>query len=167
MMKNKWGYKQKDHSESVHRHRAYHHIYLKNREKYPLPFSAYEVHHKDGNKNNNRMDNLAVLTPEEHDKEHDKGNNQVFEGKIKRRIKYEIKILIGLSIISLFFLYMILSTNFWEKSIGYFFFLLLFMYFTLKTLWDILKWKRILKKGIEKLTSKDLKLMEKYINWDT
>ena len=58
-------------------------------------------------------------------------------------------------------------SNFWEKSIGYFFFLLLFMYFTLKTLWDILKWKRILKKGIEKLTSKDLKLMEKYINWDT
>lgn len=67
------GYKRnsKEPSNLVHRHRAYHHIYLKNRKKYPLPFEAYEVHHIDGDKKNNRMDNLAVLTPEEHDKAHE------------------------------------------------------------------------------------------------
>jgi len=64
------GYR-REHSNAVHRHRAYHHIYLKNRKKYPLPFEAYEVHHIDWDKNNNRMDNLAVLTPEEHDDEHE------------------------------------------------------------------------------------------------
>ncbi len=71
--KDNRGYKRrsKEPSNLVHRHRAYHHIYLKNRKKYPLPFGAYEVHHIDGDKNNNRMDNLAVLTPEEHDKVHD------------------------------------------------------------------------------------------------
>ena len=66
---DKRGYK-REHSNAVHRNRAYS-VYLKNRKKYPLPFSAYEVHHIDGDKTNNRMDNLAILTPEEHDKEHD------------------------------------------------------------------------------------------------
>ncbi|PIN91630.1 hypothetical protein COU61_02070 [Candidatus Pacearchaeota archaeon CG10_big_fil_rev_8_21_14_0_10_35_13] len=67
--KDTWGY-DRNHTNSVHRHRAYHHIYLKNRKKYPLPFEAYEVHHIDGDKNNNRMDNLAILTPEQHDEAH-------------------------------------------------------------------------------------------------
>ena len=73
--KDKKGYK-REHSNAVHRHRAYHHIYLKNRKKYPLPFSAYEVHHIDGDKTNNRMNNLDVLTPDEHDKKHDEINNK-------------------------------------------------------------------------------------------
>ncbi|MFH0712031.1 MAG: HNH endonuclease [archaeon] len=69
-MKNKWGYKTE--GNPIHRIRAYNHIYLMNRKKYPLQWGAYEVHHIDGDRDNNRMDNLAVLTPEEHDKAHDK-----------------------------------------------------------------------------------------------
>lgn len=68
--RDKRGY-EREHSDAVHRHRAYHHIYLKDRKKYPLPFEAYEVHHIDGDKTNNKMENLAVLTPEEHDKAHE------------------------------------------------------------------------------------------------
>lgn len=75
---DKQGYKREP-SNLVHRHRAYHHIYLENRKKYPLPFSAYEVHHIDGDKNNNRMDNLAVLTPEQHDKAHDDINKEKYK----------------------------------------------------------------------------------------
>ena len=69
--KDKNGYNREP-SNLIHRHRAYHHIYLKDRKKYPMSFEAYEVHHIDGDKNNNRMDNLAVLTPEQHDKAHEK-----------------------------------------------------------------------------------------------
>lgn len=67
---DKRGYKRES-SNLVHRHRAYHYIYLKDRKKYPLSFEAYDVHHIDGDKTNNKMDNLAVLTPEEHDKAHE------------------------------------------------------------------------------------------------
>lgn len=56
----------KEHSNAWHRKVAYYKIYLKNREKYPLPFGEYEIHHIDGNKTNNEISNLAVLTPEEH-----------------------------------------------------------------------------------------------------
>ena len=45
---------------------AHHKIYLENRENYPLSFEHYEVHHINGDKNNNTVENLAVLTQEEH-----------------------------------------------------------------------------------------------------
>lgn len=67
--KDKRGY-ERTHSNAVHRNRAYH-IWLENRDKYPLPFSAYEVHHKDFDKTNNKVSNLAILTPTEHDKAHE------------------------------------------------------------------------------------------------
>ena len=54
----------------IHRDNAYKEIYLKNRNKYPLPFSKYQVHHIDGNKFNNLTANLLVLTREEHKKLH-------------------------------------------------------------------------------------------------
>ena len=78
-MRDRYGYKKEN---PIHRIRAYNHIYLKNRKKYPLSWGAYEVHHIDGNRNNNRMDNLAVLTPEEHDKAHDKINDRIHKRKL-------------------------------------------------------------------------------------
>ncbi|MBS3078917.1 HNH endonuclease [Candidatus Pacearchaeota archaeon] len=92
--KDKLGYKRK-HSNAVHRHRAYHYIYLKDRKKYPLPFEAYEIHHIDGDKNNNRMDNLAVLTPEEHDKAHEELTNQIinYKNQLEEEHIEELKIL--------------------------------------------------------------------------
>ena len=62
------GYKR--HSNLVHREKAYEQIYKKNRDKYPLPFSEYVVHHKDGDKQNNDIQNLEILTPAEHEKVH-------------------------------------------------------------------------------------------------
>lgn len=64
--RDKRGYERTKNSNLWHRKVAYHKIYLKNRSKYPLPFSEYEVHHKDGDKTNNHPDNLEILSPEEH-----------------------------------------------------------------------------------------------------
>lgn len=65
------GYEVADKEEEfIHRKRAYH-IYLENRDKYPLPYSAYEVHHIDFDKTNNKVSNLQILTPTEHDKLHE------------------------------------------------------------------------------------------------
>lgn len=54
---------------SIHRIIAYYQIYLKNREKYPLPFAKYEVHHKRYGNNITAKD-LEILTPEEHRARH-------------------------------------------------------------------------------------------------
>ena len=59
-----------EHSNLVHRQKAYNNIYLKNRDDYPLPFSKYQVHHIDFNKRNNNINNLQIVTPEEHEKLH-------------------------------------------------------------------------------------------------
>jgi hypothetical protein len=56
-------------SNPANRERMYP-IYLKNRGMYTLPFSEYEIHHKDFNKNNNDINNLILLTPAEHDTIH-------------------------------------------------------------------------------------------------
>jgi len=48
--------------------------YLQRRDKYPLPFNAYEIHHKDFNNANFHTDNLQLLTPKEHDRLHDEHN---------------------------------------------------------------------------------------------
>jgi hypothetical protein len=57
----------------VHREVAYKYIYKKNY--YLYPFRSYIVHHKDRNKRNNRVDNLEILTHEEHNKIHSKSGS--------------------------------------------------------------------------------------------
>jgi hypothetical protein len=71
------GYKRANikHSDLIHRQVAYKHIYLKNKENYPLRFSDYVIHHKDGNKQNNKVSNLQILTPEEHEAIHGFSNS--------------------------------------------------------------------------------------------
>lgn len=68
MEKDKNGYPRGkiNHSDLIHRQIAYSEIYLKNRDKYPLPFSKYQIHHKDGNKENFLPSNLQIVTEEEH-----------------------------------------------------------------------------------------------------
>lgn len=71
--KDERGYDRKypEHSNLLHRRNAYKYIYLRNRDKYPLPFSAYDVHHIDHNKNNNHSSNLILVTREQHKEIHD------------------------------------------------------------------------------------------------
>ncbi len=61
---------EKKHSTLIHRQIAYHKIYRKNRDKYPLPFKKYVVHHIDGDKLNNDVSNLEIMTEEEHNRLH-------------------------------------------------------------------------------------------------
>ncbi len=51
----------------VHRDIAYRYIYSADRKKYPLQFRDYQVHHKDNEKQNNRWDNLQIVTETEHE----------------------------------------------------------------------------------------------------
>lgn len=66
------GYEREEpvHSNLIHRKKAYTQIYLKNRDRYKLPFSEYVIHHIDGNKRNNKISNLMIMLPEEHEKLH-------------------------------------------------------------------------------------------------
>jgi hypothetical protein len=56
--------------DRVHRTIAYNDIYSKNREKYPFDFKEYQIHHKDGDKENNRAENLELVHRAEHEKRH-------------------------------------------------------------------------------------------------
>jgi len=59
-----------EHSDLISRQLAYTKIYLKNRHRYPLPFSEYVIHHKDRDKHNNSIQNLDIVTKEEHNEIH-------------------------------------------------------------------------------------------------
>jgi hypothetical protein len=66
-----YGYVRQEISKNLlHRVKARTHIWAPNRDKYPLEFEEYDVHHKDENKLNNEPKNLEVLTREEHEKRH-------------------------------------------------------------------------------------------------
>lgn len=59
-----------EHSDLISRQIAYTKIYLKNRDKFPLPFKKYVVHHIDREKHNNSVKNLDIVTKEEHNEIH-------------------------------------------------------------------------------------------------
>ncbi len=62
---------------------AYHQIYKKGM--FFLPFSHYQIHHRDGNKLNNNSSNLKLLTESKHRKTH----------KIKHPLVYFFEWLFG------------------------------------------------------------------------
>lgn len=79
---NKNGYSEgNQHSDLISRKVAYEQIYLKNRDKYPLRFSQYIIHHINGEKLNNSIMNLYICTTKEHNQIH---NEQI---KNKKRFK--------------------------------------------------------------------------------
>ena len=60
----------KDSEKLVHRWVAYKYIYKSNQQKYPLKFSEYQIHYINGNKLNNNISNLKILTLEEPEYKH-------------------------------------------------------------------------------------------------
>jgi len=68
----------------VHRWVAHKYIYFGNIAKYPRPFSYYQVHHKDGNKLNNSVYNLQIVTEEQHAEIH----NVPYDGTFGRKRQY-------------------------------------------------------------------------------
>jgi len=60
----------KENKKLVHRWVAYDMLYMPYSNLYSLPFREYDVHHKDGDKGNNRKSNLEILTREEHELAH-------------------------------------------------------------------------------------------------
>lgn len=67
-----------EHSSAIHRQVAYKEIYLKNRDKFTLPFSKYVVHHIDGERLNGSVKNLYICTKEQHNNIH---NEQIVRKK--------------------------------------------------------------------------------------
>jgi len=125
----------KENDNLAHKQRAYA-DYLLNRNKYPLPFDAYEIHHQDFDKKNKHTDNLKILTPRAHDWIHDE-----HEEKLKRRaekieerlekIKHRqrernktkktkiISLLVVLSLAGVLILFLLLTSIKYPKSVGY------------------------------------------------
>ena len=96
-----------EHSSLIHRQVAYREIYLRKKHLYPLKFSDYQVHHIDGNKQNNGHYNLLLLTREDHEKIHginmpdsialseeNTGRERMTKEPMPERYRY-IKLLIG------------------------------------------------------------------------
>lgn len=68
---DKKGYKRyKNNDRLIHRDIAYYKIYRKSFGEYLKKFGEYDIHHKDGNKLNNTIKNLQILTRNEHKKKH-------------------------------------------------------------------------------------------------
>ncbi len=63
-------YRYSSNNKLIHRDIAYRNIYRKNRYKYPLRFREYQIHHKNRNKLDNNVNNLQIVTKEEHENIH-------------------------------------------------------------------------------------------------
>ena len=85
-----------EHSYLIHRQIAYKEIYLKNRDKFPLRFRQYVIHHKDRDKHNNGVRNLDIVTRKDHEDIHklglhDKEALDRYRDRIKKEKKRENK----------------------------------------------------------------------------
>jgi len=63
------GYLRNGFGRLIHRDIAYRFLYNFPHQ-HPLRFSEYQIHHKDLNKLNNAIENLEILTPQQHKKVH-------------------------------------------------------------------------------------------------
>ena len=82
-----------DSNKLVHRYVALKKLY--NKDKYPLKFGEYQVHHVDRNKLNNDSSNLIICTRSQHEEFHGIVNpdgfwlrllKDIFRGLIRRRL---------------------------------------------------------------------------------
>ncbi|MBT3416669.1 hypothetical protein HON86_00850 [Candidatus Woesearchaeota archaeon] len=64
---------------------AYTKIYLKNRAKYPLPFSKYVINYKDGDEQNNTPKNLELIPKKGNEGIHERSQpkSTISKGRIK------------------------------------------------------------------------------------
>ena len=125
----------KENDNLAHKQRAYA-DYLLNRNKYPLPFDAYEIHHQDFDKKNKHTDNLKILTPRAHDWIHDEHEEKLKRRaekieerleKIKERQRERnkkkkrkiISLLVVLSLAGVLILFLLLTSIKYPKSVGY------------------------------------------------
>jgi len=63
-------YRYESNKKLIHRDVAFKYIYKNNRHEYPLKFRNYQIHHKNRNNLDNRVENLQITIREEHEKIH-------------------------------------------------------------------------------------------------